>query len=332
MNTTRFSKCILCVLMTCIFLFAFTACGEKVRDGEEPTMTGQSSQNVQQLPENPIMEGADPFILLHEGTYYLYSTNAPDDGYLVYTSTDLKNWESKGYCLKKDDVMGDFGFWAPEVMYHEGRFYMVYTAEEHLGIAVSDSPLGPFCQEEKKFLNSTKEIDGHFFKDDDGSVYLYFVRFPSGNVIYGAKMNDDMLSYQKSSVRLLLGAQEEWETHMGTIAEGPNMVKHNGVYYLTYSANHYQSQDYAVGYATSDSPLSRFEKYEGNPILSKSGDIVGTGHHSFTTSLDGSQMYIVYHKHNSTSSVHPRMVCIDRAYFETDPHGGKDILKVDGPN
>ena len=65
---------------------------------------------------NPLCVGADPYILCHGGKYYLYSTNAIHDGYIVYESSDLANWEDKGLCLKKEDVyMPDRdggGFWA----------------------------------------------------------------------------------------------------------------------------------------------------------------------------------------------------------------------------
>ena len=38
--------------------------------------------------QNPLMEGADPFILAHDGTYYLYVTNA-EEGFRVFHSRDL---------------------------------------------------------------------------------------------------------------------------------------------------------------------------------------------------------------------------------------------------
>lgn len=117
---------------------------------------------------NPIMPGADPFVLLYEGVYYLYLSRN-EEGYDVYTSTDLKNWEYKGACLNQEDVEGDKGFWAPEVTYLNGKFYMAYTANQHVGIAVSDSPLGPFRQEVKQFCNENdNEIDGSFLIDDGG--------------------------------------------------------------------------------------------------------------------------------------------------------------------
>lgn len=329
-------KCLLALLLAGILTITMTGCKEETPEKAEANMifnTTTETVNPKDYsnPVNPVAEGADPFMLLHDGTYYLYSTNAASEGYIVYSSTDMQNWESHGLCLKKEDVQGDFGFWAPEVMYYKGKFYMVYTAEEHLGIAVSDSPLGPFTQKEKKFLNEVNEIDGHFFIDEDGSVYLYFVRFSGGNIIYSAKMKEDLSGYDESTVTCLLVPQVDWEFKMARVMEGPSMIKRDGTYYLTYSANHFESQDYAVGYATCDTPLGRFVKYSDNPILHKAGDIVGTGHHSFTTSKDGKQLYIVYHKHFSTTAVHPRMTCVDKVSFSPNPEGGPDILVVDGP-
>ena len=125
--------------------------------------------------KNPIYRGADPFILTHEGKYYLYATNAASEGYKVAQSDDLVNWEDKGFCLKKGDVKGElvysadgkwcYGFWAPEVMYYKGKFYMIYTVDNHIGIAEADSPLGPFTQKEHKWIVDSKAIDGSFFVD-----------------------------------------------------------------------------------------------------------------------------------------------------------------------
>ena len=279
--------------------------------------------------QNPLTVGADPFVLAHEGRYYLYATNA-DDGFRVLISEDMSEWTDMGYCLKKGDVIGEKWFWAPEIIENNGKFYMVYVAEEHLAIAVSDSPLGPFVQAEKKWLSEEKAIDGHFFRDDDGTIYLYYVRFDNGNVIYMSTMKNDFSGFDEENERFILRADEDWELRDCQVAEGPFVLKHNGKYYLTYSANHTRSEDYAVGFAVSDSPFGPFEKYEGNPILHKTAEVSGTGHHSFTRSLDGKELICVYHCHYSKSKFQPRRVCIDRTSFETDENG-RDILVIHGP-
>ena len=281
--------------------------------------------------KNPLIEGADPFVLTHDGKYYLYSSNA-DDGFKVFTSEDMSNWRDCGYCLKKGDVVGEKWFWAPEITYKNKKFYMVYAAEEHLAIAVADSPLGPFIQKEKKWLLDDKAIDGHFFVDDDGITYLYYVHINNGNEIYMAKMSDDLSCVDMQSIRFLIRAEEEWELKDWNVVEGPFVLKYKGKYYLTYSANHTRCQDYAVGYAVSESPYGPFIKYEKNPILHKDegNGVYGTGHHSFTRSKDGKELVCVYHRHNRKEEYQPRLTCIDRASFETDKNG-ETVLVVHGP-
>lgn len=281
--------------------------------------------------QNPVCEGADPFVLLHDGVYYLYSTNAPD-GFRVFTSTDMGTWTDRGYCLRAEDVQGDRWFWAPEVMVRGGKFYMVYVANEHLGIAVADSPLGPFRQAEKRWLNEQNEIDGHFFVDEDGTVYLFFVRFENGNVLYCAKMREDLLSYDPDTVTFLFRAEDEWELRDCSVVEGPFVLKHKGKYYLTYSANHTRCEDYAVGCAVADHPMGPYRRVSYNPILKKNDRVNGTGHHSFTTSKDGRELVCVYHARPGRDTECPRKTCIDRAEFVPDPEGGADILRIFGPS
>ena len=282
---------------------------------------------------NPVAAGADPFIFPWEGKYYLYSTNAGSTGFKVYESDDLSKWTEKGYCLKKGEAnspVGDRNFWAPEVYRIDGRFYMFYVTNENIGVAVSDSPLGPFTKYSNDVLfKNTKAIDPHLFIDDDGQMYLYYVKFGGGNHIYGAKF--DLKTCKVSSEKHLISTSEAWEKQMGSIAEGPFMLKRNGTYFLTYSANHYESQGYAVGCATASSPLGSFEKCDYNPILSRNDNIraVGTGHHSFFTAENG-ELFIVYHRHNSLTEVQTRQTCIDRCGFVTDPDGRERIV-VYGP-
>lgn len=90
---------------------------------------------------------ADPFILYDKGTYYAYGTGS-DNGIPVYVSKDLKNWSSPSgdntvyLALDKRDSYGNKWFWAPEVYLIDGTYYMYYSAEEHICVATSQSPLG----------------------------------------------------------------------------------------------------------------------------------------------------------------------------------------------
>lgn len=100
--------------------------------------------------EIPVPLG-DPFILLHNGTYYAYGTHS-DEGIEVYISDNLKTWKYKGLALNKKDSWADRWFWAPEVYEVNGKFYMYYSADEHICVAVADSPVGPYLYKISKNL------------------------------------------------------------------------------------------------------------------------------------------------------------------------------------
>ncbi|MCI8386964.1 MAG: family 43 glycosylhydrolase [Clostridiales bacterium] len=280
--------------------------------------------------KNPIVDGlADPNILYHNGVYYLYATSyhTKSHSYEVYSSTDLVNWENRGICLERAWNM-DKMFWAPDVKEKDGKFYMLVTICEHLGLAIADSPLGPFIPQDGFLFESS--IDGHIWFDGD-DMYIYYVSWRKNHkyALYGVKMMPDMITPDLSTEKMLIAAQEEYECHQSPVAEAPYMIKKDGIYYLTYSACHYESPYYCVCYATSDSPLGDFVKYEGNPILVADTKMVsGAGHHCITHTPDGEKMFIIYHTHFSPTQIHPRRLSITDIRF--DKNNGKDVL-VCGP-
>lgn len=275
---------------------------------------------------------ADPFVLYHEGKYYAYGTRV--NGFEVYISEDLKQWKRNDIkALSPENSWGTKWYWAPEVYYVKSKnlFYMFYSVEEHICVATSTSPEGPFIQREKKpIVADEKGIDTSFFIDDDGTPYLYYVRFTGGNVIWVAEMNDDLTSIKKETLTKCISATEPWEKKQGTIAEGPSLLKKGNTYYLIYSANHYESKDYAVGYATASSPKGPWTKYSGNPILrrdkeaAKSVGLVGTGHGAPFVCSNGSYKYI-FHAHASETSVGPRT-----SYISNFNISDKGVISITG--
>lgn len=298
---------------------------------------------------NPVANGADPFVLYDEGTYYLYATNDGSNGYIAYTSTDLVNWHAAGYVLRDEDVNlvtpGTYaGLWAPEVIRDGDTYYMVYTAQEHIGIATADSPLGPF-KDKTGSLFEAKAIDGHFFRDDDGKMYLYFVSCEAwnyngyttsgGNNIWGGEFDLATCTFVEKPKLLIQWGAGEWNVN-----EGPEMIKHNGTYHLTYSMYGYGAPFYSVCDATSSSPLGTFEK-QGTVLITADpsrsdpdNNLYGTAHHCFVRMPDG-RLMIVYHAHRSGKKspliqeqnpnakdtdlyVEVRRVCIDEAWFDAD--------------
>lgn len=251
---------------------------------------------------------ADPYVMLYKNKYYAYGTSV--NGFEVYISNDLKHWKrGKRLALSPENSWGNRWFWAPEVYYVQSRkkFYMYYSVEEHICVATAASPEGPFIQEVKEPIVKDKAIDTHLFIDDDGTPYLYFVRFTNGNVIWVAEMNPDLKTIKEETLKECITADAPWERVKDRVAEGPSMLKKNGIYYLIYSANNYISPQYAVGYATSDSPFGPWKKYAGNPILrgDETSGLVGTGHGAPFVCKDGSYKYI-FHAHWSKDKIHPR--------------------------
>lgn len=290
---------------------------------------------------NPLLNMcADPDILYHNGTYFLYSTFAgkvdglanDDKGVKVYTSTDLAHWTDQGFAFENGDVWGNGDFWAPDLIERDGTFYMYYVADEHIGVATSKSPLGPFTQKVKEPMHSTKEIDAHVFYDEASKkYYIYFVKFDEdGNSLYGAELNDDMMTMKDETITKLLHADQGWDQDIHPVNEGPFMLTKDGKYYLTYSGSHFESAQYGSGYAVADSPLGTYTKYANNPIMQSNTLMHGTGHHCIAESPDGTEMFMVYHSHHDLNNTEPRQLCIDRIQFAEDIEGNT-ILEVKGP-
>ncbi len=280
-----------------------------------PEVAGSVPEKENVKPSFGQIHLADPTVFCDNGTYYLYGTSpVSDNGFWVYTSTDLRHWSGPagavdGYALR-GNTYGTQGFWAPQVFKKDGRYAMAYTANEQIAIAWADSPLGPFVQDEPAMIPAkTKEIDPFVFHDDDGKTYMYHVRLIGGNRIYVAEMNDDLRSMKEETARECIAVNDKgWEnTAEGKwgVSEGPTVVKLDGTYYMFYSCNDFRSIDYAMGYATAKSPLGPWKKHK-KPIVSRhlTGEN-GTGHGDLFRDGDGRWMYVL-HTHNSNSKVSPR--------------------------
>ena len=264
---------------------------------------------------------ADPYILLDGDTYYAYGTNDAN-GIRCYTSDDLRTWKYEGLALHKDNTTETQWFWAPEVYRIKGKYIMYYSANEHLYAATATSPKGPFKQvgsyQMESLFGEEKCIDSHVFIDEDSTAYIFFVRFTDGNCIWQAKLDEDFITPIASTLKKCFAASQSWELKQGKVNEGPNVIKHNRRYYLTYSGNDYRSQDYAVGYATTTNIASgTWTKYTSNPILRRWDDLVGTGHHSLFYDKEG-LLRIVFHAHNSTESVQTRLMYIGTMQFRSN--------------
>jgi beta-xylosidase len=234
-----------------------------------------------------------------------------------------------------------------------------------IGVAVADKPEGPFIDMADKpiFDPGYPIIDANVFFDDDGRTYLYYsrccykhpVESEVANLakqkewfneieeswVYGVELKPDFSDVIGEPVLLLrppvsMGdKQSEWESRSVTSrevnrrwTEGSVTFKKDKLYYIMYSANHFAGQNYAVGYATSATPLGPYKKAANNPVLQKNttqgGTVTGTGHNSIIYSPDRKEMFCVYHG-RTTVTGDKRVVFIDRMKAE------KGKITVYGP-
>ena len=317
-DKTTFMKSILFASILIILLMQFVSCNGK----------DKVNQPIDEItPELAKVPLGDPFIMLWEGKYYAYGTYS-SDGIAVFVSDDLLSWSSTtSLALHKDDVWADKSFWAPEVYHVNGKFYMYYSADEHICVATSDHPLGPFKQDvQKPMIADEKCIDNTMFIDDDGKAYLLFDRFNDGLNIWVAELNDNLIDLKPETMHKCINVSQPWEEVWPRVNEGSFVIKRKDVYYMTYSANSYESPFYGVGVATATNINGPWTKYEGNPILQKPGSLVGVGHSAMFTDKEG-KLRIVFHAHNSTTTIHPRYMYISSVSFENK--GGKDVMVVD---
>lgn len=351
-------------------LLLFALLGLAACKSQEPKITYRNPLDVQ---------FGDPYVLLaSDGRYYMYGTGGVKDGFGCYVSDNLVDWEYQGavYHGNTPESWAVSSFWAPEVYEKNGKFYMFFSADWRvnpaneaenflIGVAVSDSPTGPFTEMSDKplFNPGYPIIDANIFFDDDGRSYLYFSRccykHPvesevadwardkgmfdeiEESWVYGIEISPDFTRVIGEPVLLLRppvsmsDTQAEWESRSVTSGEvnrrwteGSFLIKRDGVYYMMYSANFFGGENYAVGYATSDSPLGPYTKAPNNPVLQKNtaegGIVTGVGHNSITWSRDGKQLYCVYHGRTAATG-NERVVFIDKMEIKDG------VLTVSGP-
>lgn len=279
---------------------------------------------------NAFVPLADPFILYDKGTYYAYGSSS-EHGIAVLISKDLRRWsypqgDSDFLALHKKDSYGSRWFWAPEVYYIKDTYYMYYSAEEHICVAEAKSPLGPFIQTNKSPISEERGIDNTLFIDHNGIPYLFWVRFCSGNEIWMAELEADLKSIKPGTERFCIRMQQPWERVWPAVNEGPCIIEHNNLFYLTYSANSYESPLYGIGCATAEAITGPWKKYDENPILQSPGKLVGVGHHSIFRDKKG-QLRVVFHSHLQKGRIHPRIMHITTLKFSKKA-GTNDRLKI----
>lgn len=147
----------------------------------------------------------DPFILPHEGKYYLYAQNYPH-GFKAYVSEDLVEWSEPVSIIDfPKDFWATKDFWAPEVHFYRGSFYlfaslMSETANRGTQIFKASSPLGPFepISEGPQTPRDWMCLDGTLYCDRNGTPYMVFchewLQIKNGTICY-AQLSEDLTHF-----------------------------------------------------------------------------------------------------------------------------------------
>ncbi|MCP4788149.1 MAG: family 43 glycosylhydrolase [Fuerstiella sp.] len=274
------------------------------------TAFGCASTVAEETYTNPVIHEigpADPTVIRFEGKYYLYPTGN-NTAYHVYTSTDMVHW-TKG---PKVFEPGERNVWAPDIFHNrsDGKFYLYYTVNRRIGVAVAERPDGTFVDRATLFTNA---IDAHMFRDADGELFLYYVQLP-GFRIHVQRMETPL--EKAGEPKKVIWPTEPWEKKRGSVTEGPWMLTHKGTYYLLYSGTGANSLDYAIGYATANNPMGPFTKYAQNPIVKRGANALGPGHGCVVEDGVG-RLWSVYHQQKDGTQPWNRFICIDPLWFDT---------------
>ena len=354
---------------------------------------GEEGFNTELYYRNDLKQaGCDPGAIYvtegeYAGYYFVYGTSndLSGRGYHCHKSKDLSNWEFVSNCFVPEiESWGRTQLWAPEVIYDEelGKYLLFYSAHnsnqkdgyvatKYLGLAMSDSPAGPFVQytgtnangteigigdpifdielmdhNNPHYKEGTSFIDAHPFVDPvTGDKYLYMARTRNvheTNSCAVVKMIDWFTPDYETYTVLVTPNQTEYdggevtEFDEDVINEAPQVLYHDGTYYLTYSCNMAPDKDYCVLQAVSDSPMGPFTKIQmsdGGMVTQVEWvwDHLSTaGSHSFVN--NGEEIWIIYHQNfdREAAGTMDRAYAADRIVFvENDK--GQTVIRTNGP-
>lgn len=252
--------------------------------GDKPRLTQREGWTLEQnnaarksWVRNPIVQtifSTDPAPMVHGDRMYVY-TGHDEAGadffwmydWHIYSSTDMVNWTDHGTPLSLGSfTWADDRAWAAQCIERDGKFYWYICAHSNLsggmavGVAVSDSPTGPFRDAIGKPLyddGKWDNIDPTVMIDDDGQAWLFW-----GNpVIHYARLNRDMVSFQ-GEVKEVKQTEEGFGSpsprerkrdvkYKDTYTEGPWILKNQGQYFLLYAAGGIPEH---IAYSSAPSP------------------------------------------------------------------------------
>lgn len=308
-------------------IFIFSGCSQK-------------SKPVQKSG-NPVFEGwyADPEGMVFGDEFWIFPTYSDDYEKQVFfdafSSKDLVNWKKHSSVLDTSTVKwAKQALWAPSVVEKAGKYYFFFGANDlqrkgsvyfdennplnksgGIGIAVADSPGGPFQDYLGKpliddFYNDAQPIDQFVYKDSDNQYYMFYGGWGKCNLV---KLNDDFTGFIA------------WED--GTVfkdvtpenyVEGPVLFRRNGKYYFMWSEGGWTNGTYKVAYGIADKITGPFQR-TGTILESDENVATGAGHNSVINIPGTDRWLMVYHRRPIPNEDRDhRVTCIDKLEFNDD--------------
>lgn len=292
---------------------------------------GKSQTLLQEA--NPVLKGVcDAGVLRFGGQYYLGGVGTYGD---FYVSSDLVHWDKKIHVFDLDNEWThgtgakNNQIHADDIIYCNGLFHLLFSVNYwgsdrhlvHIVHATSPCVEGPYKEPctDQWFEN---RIDPHVFRDEDGSLYLYMVKFTEGNTIWARRMNQDF-SFAGEAVQQFSSQPGTWETMDNRVAEGPWVVKYRGRYYMMYNTNHTAPEcgNYRLGVCEAADPLSFGPggKYS-HPVVGPNLPLCTPGQPNIVRGPNGWEWWLVYMAN----------IGMERSQFIDRVHFVRDRLTVDG--
>lgn len=276
---------------------------------------------------NPLVEcRADPHVFLHTDGYYYFTASVPE-----YDRIELRRSESieglanpnaiKSVWTKPSTGPYSDLIWAPEIHFVDDHWVIYFAAApnreikdgafQHRMYALTckhDDPMESdwdFAGQVDSGIDSFC-LDGTVFEHEQKWYYLWAQKspvVPGNSCLYIATMKN---STTLSSDAVMISKPEyDWETQGFLVNEGAAVLKRNGKIFVSYSASA-TDERYCMGLLCADQNAdflnpsswhkSKTSVFSSDPAIS----VFGPGHNSFTTSLDGTVDYMIYHARNYT--------------------------------